>query len=121
MPARSSMEDELLHNLEKLKEKFFGEDTASLEEVRHWEATVKRAVKQHNAQKNPAIQMVIKQSRAQLAESDALLSNDPTLTEAQRHAIFERKKAWKWFLNLFEVPEGTIKAIKKAVEEEMEP
>jgi hypothetical protein len=114
------MEEDILQKLDKLKQQFFGEDSASLEDIQRWEATVKRAVRQHEAQKNPAIQMVIKQSRAQLQEADALLSNDPTLTEAQRNTIFERKKAWKWFLNLFEVPEAAIKGIKKAVDEELE-
>ena len=111
--------NDLIKRAEQLTREFLGEDPASLDEVRNWEASLKRAIRTHNAKKNPAVKMIIEEAQNRIHKANMILLHNRKLTDSEREKVFEQRDFYRKILGWFDEAEKVIKDISHAVDEEL--
>jgi len=113
----------LSQDVEKLKVKFtdpaFTEDK---ERIIAWARDVKKAELRENLSKNPIIKEIITNIKTDIAEMKVVLQGQEINSEKDmidRKSIKFRKDLYSWFLGLFEISAGTLKAIEKEVKDNL--
>lgn len=103
-------------------------DEDQISEVGEWEARAKEALIFLNLKKHEGIGMILRRAFEELRDIDEVLRKqevtDLSVEGAMKFAsetavLQERKKLWRWFIELFSVAESDLDAIRMEVERQL--
>jgi len=112
----------LIDKIGKLKKNFESQDAdeSSIEDIKKWEKTAKRALAYQALAKHEIIREILSSYREKIASINDQLSTDENVKDSDRSLLF-KEKAWRQeFINLFTSADTELEAIEKAVDDNLE-
>jgi hypothetical protein len=107
----------LRDKLAKLREEILKEPGKGSDEIDKMEAAARRAIVVSELQNTDGFKILIGLLHKRIEKISILLQNDEKLTDSERMKLFERRKSYRWFLNIFVVSDKTIENVEKRIDE----
>lgn len=113
------MEEQILENINRLRQEFFGEDPESQKLISEWERQAREAIRISNAARRPDVRFILREAKRRIALANNLLLNNRKLTEKDRDMVFERRDSYEWIVSLYENADKTLMSLRKEVDQEL--